>query len=201
MHYSLVDHPNPIARHPCDVMSELKQEFVERNLSGWKGLCIASLEIIEQRVKVNQKAHILELKRRNHEKYCSDNLYAVSIKEDTANGNIKGKESGGKKEKNKHPKVRPTMVQPKPQRHNIMVKAAEFWKKFVFSTSRTRKGVGSMLGEIYGHSWNKQNTRAAWRKPFNGIRFGFNGGYDSGSHYYWPIRRESQRVTLDPGII
>ncbi|GJR85857.1 hypothetical protein Tco_0209868 [Tanacetum coccineum] len=38
--------------------------------------------IIEQRVKVNQKAHILELKRRNHKDYCSDNLYAVSIKED-----------------------------------------------------------------------------------------------------------------------
>ncbi|GJR30554.1 hypothetical protein Tco_1106786 [Tanacetum coccineum] len=40
--------------------------------------------IIEQRVKVNQKARILELKRRNHEEHCSDNLYAVSIKEDTA---------------------------------------------------------------------------------------------------------------------
>ncbi|GJS86463.1 GPCR kinase [Tanacetum coccineum] len=40
--------------------------------------------IIEQRVKVNQKAHILELKRRNHEEHCSDNLYVVSIKEDTA---------------------------------------------------------------------------------------------------------------------
>ncbi|GJT23908.1 hypothetical protein Tco_0893845 [Tanacetum coccineum] len=40
--------------------------------------------IIEQRVKVNQKARILELKRRNHEEHSSDNLYAVSIKEDTA---------------------------------------------------------------------------------------------------------------------
>ncbi|GJV60157.1 hypothetical protein Tco_1466257 [Tanacetum coccineum] len=39
--------------------------------------------IIEQRVKVNKKARILELKRRNHEKHCSDNLYAVSLKEDT----------------------------------------------------------------------------------------------------------------------
>ncbi|GJZ66628.1 hypothetical protein Tco_0623324 [Tanacetum coccineum] len=39
--------------------------------------------IIEQRVKVNQKARILELKRRNYEDYCDDNLYAVSIKEDT----------------------------------------------------------------------------------------------------------------------
>ncbi|GJY58962.1 hypothetical protein Tco_0458854 [Tanacetum coccineum] len=39
--------------------------------------------IIKQRVKVNQKAHILELKRRNHKDYCSDNPYAVSIKEDT----------------------------------------------------------------------------------------------------------------------
>ncbi|GJX24131.1 hypothetical protein Tco_0228576, partial [Tanacetum coccineum] len=40
--------------------------------------------IIKQRVKVNQKACILELKRRNHEERCSDNQYAVSIKEDTA---------------------------------------------------------------------------------------------------------------------
>ncbi|GJU29973.1 hypothetical protein Tco_1173562 [Tanacetum coccineum] len=40
--------------------------------------------IIKQRVKDNQKARILELKRRNYEDYCSDNLYAVSIKEDTA---------------------------------------------------------------------------------------------------------------------
>ncbi|GJR93195.1 hypothetical protein Tco_0265369 [Tanacetum coccineum] len=38
--------------------------------------------IVEQRVKVNQKARILELKRRNHEEHGSDNLYAISIKED-----------------------------------------------------------------------------------------------------------------------
>ncbi|GJU78078.1 hypothetical protein Tco_1275148 [Tanacetum coccineum] len=42
------------------------------------------LIIIEQRVNVNQKARILELKRRNHKDYCFDNRYAVSIKEDTA---------------------------------------------------------------------------------------------------------------------
>ncbi|GJT78663.1 hypothetical protein Tco_1045388 [Tanacetum coccineum] len=40
--------------------------------------------IIKPRVKVNQKARILELKGRNHEEHCSDNLYVVSIKEDTA---------------------------------------------------------------------------------------------------------------------
>ncbi|GJW87362.1 hypothetical protein Tco_0162702 [Tanacetum coccineum] len=39
--------------------------------------------IIEQRVEVNQKARILELKQRNYNDYYSDNLYAVSIKEDT----------------------------------------------------------------------------------------------------------------------
>ncbi|GJY74078.1 RNA-directed DNA polymerase, eukaryota [Tanacetum coccineum] len=44
---------------------------------------IRGIVIIEQRVKVNQKARILELKRRNHKEHCSDNLYAVSIKEDT----------------------------------------------------------------------------------------------------------------------
>ncbi|GJZ82091.1 hypothetical protein Tco_0647085 [Tanacetum coccineum] len=41
-----------------------------------------SVVIIEQRVKVDQKARILEFKRRNYEEHCSDNLYAVSIKED-----------------------------------------------------------------------------------------------------------------------
>ncbi|GJX60798.1 hypothetical protein Tco_0292188 [Tanacetum coccineum] len=40
--------------------------------------------IIEQRVKVNQKAHILELKRRNFEEHYFENLYVVSIKKDTA---------------------------------------------------------------------------------------------------------------------
>ncbi|GJR29524.1 zinc finger, CCHC-type containing protein [Tanacetum coccineum] len=40
--------------------------------------------IIEQRVKVNQKARILELKRRNYEEHCSDIPYAVSITEDMA---------------------------------------------------------------------------------------------------------------------
>ncbi|GJV33786.1 hypothetical protein Tco_1394186 [Tanacetum coccineum] len=39
--------------------------------------------IIEQRVKDNQKARMLGLKRRNHEDYYSDILYAVYIKEDT----------------------------------------------------------------------------------------------------------------------
>ncbi|GKA66589.1 protein kinase-like domain, concanavalin A-like lectin/glucanase domain protein [Tanacetum coccineum] len=39
--------------------------------------------IIEQRVKDNQKARILELKQRNYEEYCFDYLYAVSIKKDT----------------------------------------------------------------------------------------------------------------------
>ncbi|GJW85838.1 hypothetical protein Tco_0158983, partial [Tanacetum coccineum] len=40
--------------------------------------------IIEQKVKVDQKVRILELKRRNYEEQCSDILYAVSIKEDMA---------------------------------------------------------------------------------------------------------------------
>ncbi|GJY28636.1 retrovirus-related pol polyprotein from transposon TNT 1-94 [Tanacetum coccineum] len=40
--------------------------------------------IIEQRVKLNQKTHILELKQRNYEQNCSDILYAISIMEDTA---------------------------------------------------------------------------------------------------------------------
>ncbi|GJT07573.1 reverse transcriptase domain-containing protein [Tanacetum coccineum] len=40
--------------------------------------------IIEQRVKDDQKARILEHRQRNYEEHCSDNLYAVSIKEDMA---------------------------------------------------------------------------------------------------------------------
>ncbi|GJY82669.1 hypothetical protein Tco_0496045 [Tanacetum coccineum] len=40
--------------------------------------------IIEQRVKDDKKARILELKRRNHKDHCSDNLYIVSIKDNTA---------------------------------------------------------------------------------------------------------------------
>ncbi|GJX95856.1 hypothetical protein Tco_0351654 [Tanacetum coccineum] len=34
--------------------------------------------------KVNRKARIWELKRRNHKDYCSENPYVISIKEDTA---------------------------------------------------------------------------------------------------------------------
>nr|GEU52637.1 C2 calcium/lipid-binding domain, CaLB [Tanacetum cinerariifolium] len=45
---------------------------------------LPDLVIIEQSVKVNQKARILELKQRNDEEHYSDNLYAISIKEDTA---------------------------------------------------------------------------------------------------------------------
>ncbi|GJS34399.1 reverse transcriptase domain-containing protein [Tanacetum coccineum] len=40
--------------------------------------------IMEYLVKLDQKARILELKRRYFKDYCSDNQYAVSIKEDTA---------------------------------------------------------------------------------------------------------------------
>ncbi|GJZ25979.1 hypothetical protein Tco_0570232 [Tanacetum coccineum] len=43
-----------------------------------------NLLIIEQRVKVNQKARILELKQRDYKEQCSDIPYATSIKEDTA---------------------------------------------------------------------------------------------------------------------
>ncbi|GJT23897.1 hypothetical protein Tco_0893834 [Tanacetum coccineum] len=40
--------------------------------------------IMKYMVKLYEKARILELKRRYFEDYCSDNQYAVSIKEDTA---------------------------------------------------------------------------------------------------------------------
>ncbi|GKF56001.1 hypothetical protein Tco_0166341, partial [Tanacetum coccineum] len=40
--------------------------------------------IIKQRVKVNQKVRILELKQINYKDYCSDIPYVISIKEDMA---------------------------------------------------------------------------------------------------------------------
>ncbi|GJS35793.1 zf-CCHC domain-containing protein [Tanacetum coccineum] len=43
-----------------------------------------STVIMEYLVKISKKARILELKRRYFEDYCSDILYAISIKEDTA---------------------------------------------------------------------------------------------------------------------
>ncbi|GJU12862.1 retrovirus-related pol polyprotein from transposon TNT 1-94 [Tanacetum coccineum] len=46
-------------------------------------IALSGCLIIKHIVKVNQKARILELKRRNHEENYSENLYAVSIKEDT----------------------------------------------------------------------------------------------------------------------
>ncbi|GJY54096.1 hypothetical protein Tco_0445760, partial [Tanacetum coccineum] len=45
---------------------------------------VSILLFIKQRVKVNQKVRILELKQRNHKDYYSDNPYVISIKEDTA---------------------------------------------------------------------------------------------------------------------
>nr|GEY70717.1 retrovirus-related Pol polyprotein from transposon TNT 1-94 [Tanacetum cinerariifolium] len=72
---------------------------------------------------------------------------AKEAKESSYEGadNIIGKENGSKKKKNKQPKVGPTRVEPKLRRYNRMVKATEFWKKFVVSTSRTRKGSFSTL--------------------------------------------------------
>nr|GEU63463.1 hypothetical protein [Tanacetum cinerariifolium] len=39
---------------------------------------------MEYLVKISKKARILELQKETFEEYCSDILYAVSIKEDTA---------------------------------------------------------------------------------------------------------------------
>ncbi|GJS25584.1 hypothetical protein Tco_0397216 [Tanacetum coccineum] len=120
--------------------------------------------------------------------------------------NIKGKESGGKKEKNKQPKVRPTRVQPKPQRHNRMVKAAQFWKKFVVSTSRTRKGVGGMLGEICGDSWDKQNTQVSIsirlsRGPYKTAYLQEELAKQYRDYYYYLVSTKGiQQRTWDPGI-
>ncbi|GKB41186.1 hypothetical protein Tco_0886128 [Tanacetum coccineum] len=63
---------------------DIKQSLGDISIEPLPNVISIDIVIIEQRVKVNQKARILELKRRNHEEHCSDNLYAVSIKEDTA---------------------------------------------------------------------------------------------------------------------
>ncbi|GJW60560.1 hypothetical protein Tco_0109895 [Tanacetum coccineum] len=57
-------------------LTERKDEFGDAYF-------LESMLIIEQRVKVDQKARILELKQRNYKEHCYDNLYAVPIKEDT----------------------------------------------------------------------------------------------------------------------
>ncbi|GJZ69461.1 hypothetical protein Tco_0633011, partial [Tanacetum coccineum] len=62
-----------------------------------------------------------------------DSIMSNKAEEETS------KESGSKKEKNKQPKVRPTRVQPKPQRHNRMVKVAGFWKKFLSQQVKPEK--------------------------------------------------------------
>ncbi|GJS36733.1 hypothetical protein Tco_0535115 [Tanacetum coccineum] len=73
-------------------LSDLEKEYTklvylrkeEDKRRGVKLYLMKKAFIIEQRVKIDQKAHILELKQRNHEEHCSNNIYAVSIKEDMA---------------------------------------------------------------------------------------------------------------------
>nr|GEW56586.1 hypothetical protein [Tanacetum cinerariifolium] len=121
--------------------------------------------------------------------------------------NIIGKENCSKKEKNNQPTVGPTRVEPKPRRHNRMVEATEFWKKFVVSTSRTKKGIDGVLGEICGSSWDKQNTQVSIS-----IRLS-RGPYKTtyvleelakqhhGYYYYYLVSTKGiQRRTWDPGI-
>ncbi|GKG41866.1 hypothetical protein Tco_0473617, partial [Tanacetum coccineum] len=92
-------------------------------------------------------------------------------------------------------------------RHNRMVKAAEFWKKFVVSTSQTRKGVGGMVGEICGSSWDKQNTQVSINIRLS--RGPYKTAYlleeltkqQHGYYYYYLVSTKGiQRRTWDPGI-
>nr|GEZ36237.1 hypothetical protein [Tanacetum cinerariifolium] len=94
--------------------------------------CLKVKEIID--------ASIARIDRIRNDK-AEEETSAKEAKESSYEGadNIIGKEKGSKKEKNKQPKVGSTRVEPKPRRHNRMVKATEFWKKFVVSTSQTRK--------------------------------------------------------------
>nr|GFB15844.1 hypothetical protein [Tanacetum cinerariifolium] len=133
---------------------------------------------------------------------------AKEAKESSYEGadNIIGKENGSKKEKNKQPKVGPTRVQPKPQRYNRMAKAAEFWKKFVVSTGRTRKGIGGMLGEICGSSWDKQNTQVSIiirlsRGPYKTAYVLEELAKQHHGYYYYLVSTKGiQRRTWDPRI-
>ncbi|GKA77933.1 hypothetical protein Tco_0784470 [Tanacetum coccineum] len=69
--------------------------------------------IIEQRVKDDKKARILELKRRNHEDHCSDNLYIVSIKDDTASLCLTLHSATTKKRSIHHIQMKPCTGSPK----------------------------------------------------------------------------------------
>nr|GEW16292.1 hypothetical protein [Tanacetum cinerariifolium]GEW49334.1 hypothetical protein [Tanacetum cinerariifolium] len=71
---------NHTKHKPTNSATWIRRKYQELGILVTSGSIIL---IIEQIVKVNQKARILELKRRNHEEHCSDNQYAVSIKEDT----------------------------------------------------------------------------------------------------------------------
>ncbi|GKF22562.1 hypothetical protein Tco_0074884 [Tanacetum coccineum] len=89
--------------------------------------------------------------------------------------------------------------------HNRMVKAAQFWKKFVVSTSRTRKGVGGMLGEICGDSWDKQNTQVSIsirlsRGPYKTAYLQEGLAKQHHDYYYLVSTNGIQRRTWDPGI-
>nr|GEX27171.1 nucleotide-binding alpha-beta plait domain-containing protein [Tanacetum cinerariifolium] len=134
---------------------------------------------------------------------------AKEAKESSYEGadNIIGKKNGSKKEKNKQPKVGPTRVEPKPRLYNRMVKATELWKKFVVSTSRTRIGIGGVLGEICGSSWDKQNTQVSISIRLS--RGPYKTAYvleelakqHHGYYYYYLVSTKGiQRRTWDPRI-
>ncbi|GKD50271.1 hypothetical protein Tco_1279247 [Tanacetum coccineum] len=96
--------------------------------------------------------------------------------------NIIGKESVGKKEKNKQ-------------------------HKSVVSTSRTRKGVGGMLREICGHSWDKQNTQVSIsirlsRGPYKTayLQEELAKQYHDYYYYYLVSTKWIQQRTWDPRI-
>nr|GEX28912.1 hypothetical protein [Tanacetum cinerariifolium] len=140
---------------------------------------------------------------------AEEEISAKEAKESSYEGanNIIGKENGSKKEKNMQPTAGPTRVEPKPRRHNRMVEATEFWKKFVVSTSRTKKGIGGVLGEICGSSWDKQNTQVSIsirlsRGPYKTtyvleeLAKQHHGYY----YYYLVSTKRIQRRTWDPRI-
>nr|GEY15221.1 cell differentiation protein RCD1 homolog isoform X1 [Tanacetum cinerariifolium] len=114
-------------------LSTIRMKMSNTISEDWLARCLKVKEIID--------ASIARIDSIRNDK-AEEEISAKEAKESSYEGanNIIGKENGSKKEKNKQPTVGPTRVEPKPRQHNRMVEETEFYKKFVVSTSRTKKG-------------------------------------------------------------
>ncbi|GJZ77141.1 hypothetical protein Tco_0641813 [Tanacetum coccineum] len=80
----MINVPLELRRDQVDDLMRTIEEGKDSLYGDLAGKEIDKVVIMEYLVKISKKARILELKRRHFEDYCSDILYAVSIKEDEA---------------------------------------------------------------------------------------------------------------------